>query len=113
MKNNPGQQWFNFSSLCDWSRLLAPLSLAAQCGTVVLIGHCDFHLSLVLLIAEMNYTEAYRLEDWTPVRELQVQPDKIPVGGGVTLDGIAFYIHHATETEISFSGMSHKARLLT
>ena len=29
--------------------------------------------------------------DWTPVRELQVQPDKIPVGGGVTLDGITPY----------------------
>ena len=62
------------------------------------------------------------MEDWTPVRELQVQPDKIPVGGGVTLDGIAFHPRgggggestlHATETEISFSEMSHKARLLT
>ena len=28
------------------------------------------------------------MEDWTPVRELQVQPDKILVEGGVTLDGI-------------------------
>ena len=36
----------------------ATLSLAAQCDTVVLIGHCDFHLSFVVLIAEMYYTEA-------------------------------------------------------
>ena len=28
------------------------------------------------------------MEDWTPVRELQAQPDKILVEGGVTLDGI-------------------------
>ena len=59
------------------------------------------------------------MEDWTPVRELQVQPDKILVEGGVTLDGITSHPRgggstlHATETEISFSGMSHKARLLT
>ena len=60
------------------------------------------------------------MEDWTPVRELQAQPDKILVEGGVTLDGITSHPRggggstlHATETEISFSGMSHKARLLT
>ena len=32
-KSNPRCHWFYFTSLCDWSRKLAPLSQLIRCGT--------------------------------------------------------------------------------